>query len=462
MNEKPMKVLIVAYAFPPNSVVGAMRPLRMAKYLHRHSRWKPVILTVRKKFSRLDEGLLAEVPESIPVYRTATIEAASLIEKIGGGARAGRTAATSSRRTSSSGKKSRAFLREPLKAMMKRIKSLVLELFSTPDAQIFWNLFIIFKLRDLVRREEIDVLLVTSPPWSTQISGYVAKTLFNLPWVADFRDPWTDIKRSTRTRFAEKTEIWLERRLISRADCIISSSDTFTSDMMKKFPNLARSRFSTLYNGFDEHKLEAVEGGSDEKFTIVHLGSIYTMMSPFSFFEALGEWIRQKDEIRGKVQLLFVGEVPRSVHRTITTLGLQNITRFTGSKPHREALGICSSADLLVLAMGTGPKTPRGWLPSKLYEYIALNRPILANVAEGEAAALVRKTKSGFVVTTDDREPMMEILDRLYDSKGESRDGRIRWENDAGETDRLKQRALMEHLGSILDETVKRRDEKAR
>lgn len=100
--------------------------------------------------------------------------------------------------------------------------------------------------------------------------------------------------------------------------------------------------------------------------------------------------------------------------------------------------------------------TAQGWLPSKLFEYIACNRPILANTVNGEAARLIRTTKSGYVVISDEYDEIAEIFERLYMMKREN-GGWIPWDNDHAEVEKLKQHNLIPHLIGILDKAMKRR-----
>ena len=452
MNSPKKKLLIVAYAFPPHSVVGAMRPLRIAKYLQAYSHWIPIIITTNKKFKRVDYSLLEDIPKDIVVHRTHTIEPFNFIirhraNKLG--------LAPTHKRTDWDTSFHPTTFKEMHTPLFKRAKLALKDILSTPDPHLFWNFFAIIKGLQVIKKTKIDMILVTIPPWSALISGFVLSALTKIRWIADFRDPWTDIWRGEKTRTREKIELLMEKRLLMDADGIISSSYIFSHDLKKKYPSIDNDKFYTLYNGFDENKFRVVEIPEFDKFTIVHLGSLYSKRKPYGFFRALNEWLGLNPGYRKKVQLVFVGEVDQITLNFIHKLNFNDITRITGFIPHEEAIQICMAADLLLLAMGTGPLTPRGWLPAKVFEYIACKKPILANVIDGEAADLIRTTKSGYVVSSEETDDIMVILDDLYTRKF-SVNRRLPWQNDISQIKQLEQCYLMRQLASILRDVNRR------
>jgi glycosyltransferase involved in cell wall biosynthesis len=442
METKAKKLLIIAYAFPPHSVVGSMRPLRMAKYLKRIAGWSPVVLTVDMDFARNDYSLVSEIPSDVPVHRSWTIEPAVWLEKM--------NAALSSHE-SRQGPLPASRSRRMVRFVLRKACSWLMELFSIPDAEVFWNLSVIWKGRKIIQDESIRAVLVTSPPWSLQIAGYCLKKLTGIPWIADFRDPWTDIRRKNRPAVVDLLEKWLEKALLSQANLVLSTSEMYTNDLKTKYPGMNSEKFQTLHNGYDEEKFAAVPNKGNDKFTIVHLGTLYSLFRPEIFFDALAEWISARDDIAGKLELQFIGEIPALTEAALRERGLLNITRITGYVPHEEAIALCCRADVLLLALGTDPAVPRGWLPSKLFEYLALNRPILAYVAEGEAASMVRNINKGYVVSREDKTAIVEVLNDLFERKSGIAGRFIPWKNDPEAMEKLRQPHLMERLGHLLD-----------
>jgi len=435
LKEGGGKLLIVAYAFPPHSVVGSMRPLRMAKYLKKMSGWRPMVLTVDKDFARKDFSLLQEIPADVPVYRSWTVEPATRLAKM--------VALLEDHQSTG--------WEHLARYCLKKICAWAMELFSIPDAEVFWNLSVILKGRRIIREEAIDALLVTSPPWSLQIAGYMLKKLTGVRWIVDFRDPWTDIKRKNRPVAVDRLERWLEERLLSQADLVLSTSDIYSEDLRKKYPAMFPGKFQTLHNGYDEEKFPVIESRGNDKFTLVHLGSLYTQFEPAPLFDAIAAWLSESKDAQALFELQFIGEISAQTKKLLEERGLDKMTKVTGYIPHREAIEMCRRADALLLALGTGAKMPRGWLPSKLFEYLALNRPILAYVAEGEAASMVRAINSGYVVSRDDQRAIIRILDDLFDQKMAHDKHFVPWQNDTEAMKMLQQPHIMKRLGSLLD-----------
>lgn len=450
MNKNDKKLLIIAYAFPPHSVVGSMRPLRMAKYLEKAAGWRPVVLTVSKEFKRNDYSLLEEVPPEVKIYRSWTVEPAIRLANI-----RSKLFPITPKIDNDPGlfdSKRRNLLPGFLKKSLSKTLSLLSEALSVPDEQVFWNLPVIMQGMKIITKERVDAILITSPPWSLQIAGFLLKKMTGVPWVVDFRDPWTDIKRKNRPAFIDTFEQRIEKGLLAEADLVLSTSDMYSNDLIRKYPEIEEQKFQTLHNGYDEEKFDhpkPVSGHS--KFTIAHLGTMYSLFNPYAFFEALREWLAMNPEIEDKIELLFVGEVNEETRKAMHECNVSHLTTVTGFVPHKEAIELCSRADMLLLAMGTDDKLPRGWLPSKLFEYLALDRPILAYVSEGEASDMVRKVNQGCVVTGQDHNQIIDFMNELYVSKWRHENLYVPWENDSECKQRIQQPYLMKKLGTLLD-----------
>jgi glycosyltransferase involved in cell wall biosynthesis len=442
------KVLIIAYAFPPHSVVGAMRPMRFCKYLPKISDWQPIVLSVKKAFERNDPDLLKEFSAGVPVYRAPIIEPKLWYEK---------RRAASGKALPKTALKSQfnSFVQaDPAaQSFWKQFKRLAAELMSPPDPQLFWTVPVVLQALKIIKRHEVKTFVITSPPWSTQIAGYFIKKLSGLPWVADLRDPWTDVPRYDRFALTQKFDAFLEKKCLTHADRVVSTSETFSDQLRRKYPDCREDRFATLYNGFDEEKFRLPAPLPSDAFTLVHLGTFYPLFDSFFILNAIGHWLANDPTAdENRIRLIFIGQIDEALHDVLEASGLLGITEITGFKPHREAIGIAAGADALLLSIGLSPATPRGWLPSKIFEYLALNRPIIASVLPGEAAHLIRRARSGFVIDSRDQKRVSEILHRLYHRKMTGGASRLEWQNDEAVVDELKQAHLIRHLAGMLDD----------
>lgn len=452
-RRRQKSVLIIAYAFPPNSAVGSMRPLRFCRYLCQETDWEPVVLSVDRPGIREDGSLLATLPDRVRVVRTRTWEPYYQLHPIVPSPGAGRSRAVRQGSGPTVGENATTSP-EPgrFRRLLRTARYWLEEPLMTPDPQVFWNLFMVPRACGLVRRQKIDAVLVTAPPFSALFGAALTALLTGRPLIADFRDPWTDIVRGSPSPWRRRGERLLERWLCRTAAAVVSSSETYSQDFRDKYPDLPAGRFTTVHNGFDEEALARMPDAqpSPHGLTIVHLGSLYQKREPVAFFVGAGRWLADDPARRDGFRLVFVGQVDARTRALLAANGLGDVTEVTGQLAHAEAIARCREADLLLLAMGSGPATPLGWLPSKLYEYLACNRPILAHTVEGEAARLIRRAGAGDPVTADDPAAFVARLTAYREAKLAL--GRApAHANHPGVVRELTQACLVRKLAAILD-----------
>ena len=404
------KFLLISFAFPPMGVVGSLRPYRICRYLPQKG-WLPeVITTYSRKGLPTDNTLLENIPSSVKINRVKYIDPLILYEQF-----------KSKKKQNNSFEKKETTVsskQKTLNSLLQKVKSTIIKILSTPDHQIFWNFSVLIKgIQILLREKNICFIMTSSPPHSSQLAGTILSYLFNKPHIVDFRDPWTDIFQFRRSTLQLRIEKLLESFVIKRAVKVISTTETYTELLRKRYKNLDPNKFITITNSFEPEKFESIESEYSNKFVICYLGIFYSDLNPYCFFKALSEWLNDYPEARKDTNFIIVGNGDPVTARIIQTYKLQDIVTITGRLAHHEAIKIAKSADLLLLCTGTGPKTPRGWIPSKLFEYLACRKPILANIPDGDAASIIRKTKTGYVITSDDSEKIKNILLTEYNRK---------------------------------------------
>lgn len=438
-----MRLLIVASAFPPNSAVGTMRPLRWCKHLTAHTDWQPTVISVRREGPRDDASLLLEVPATVGVHRVPSFEPLRWLERRAA-ARGGGGAGAAPAAPAPAGPAA-----PPVRSLS--VRRFVRDLLATPDEHGLWNLPVVAKALQLHRAAPFDAVLVTSPPWSAQFAGCALGRLLSIPWIADYRDPWNDIDRGHRTHAFERWSRRLEDGLLPHAAAVISTSDTYSGQLRARFPRRDPGVFVTIHNGFDETKIPARRPAPRRRFTLVHLGTLYELWEPYDLFAGVAAWLGSRPELRPDVVLRFVGQPgPRALAR-LAQLGLGGIVEATGFVDHATAIARCREADVLLLALGAGPEVPAGWLPSKLFEYVAFDRPILANVPDGEARRLIAGAGAGFTVGSEGPAAYAAVLEDLHARKRAAADGRLPWANRPEAVARLTQHHLGAQLAAVLD-----------
>jgi len=172
------KVLIVTYYWPPGSGAGVQRWLKFSKYLPRHG-WEPVILTIDPDYAAwpvTDVSHSGEIPDSLRVYKTISTDFFRLYRK-------------DKTKIPSAG-----FAGDGKKGLSGIILRFIRGNFFIPDPRRGWNRHAFRKACEIIQSTGIKNVITTSPPHSTQLIGLKLKRKYpDINWIADLRDPWTDI-----------------------------------------------------------------------------------------------------------------------------------------------------------------------------------------------------------------------------------------------------------------------------
>lgn len=369
------KLLIITYYWPPSGGAGVQRWLKMSKYLAQlgHEVHVVTVLPDVATYPHRDESLPQEV-EGVTVHRTETREPYRYYTFFSGGK-------IPSAGFANEGTGSKA---GPLKRLARFVRG---NLFL-PDPRKGWNPFAERKALELIDRHGIDTVITTSPPHSTQLIGLSLKQQRDIRWLADMRDPWTSIYYADELRqtdWAKARNLRMEREVLSMADCIITVSEQLKRDFLRLHPALDEGKISVIPNGYDPDDF-AVEVPMDTECTIGYMGTI----TPRYDISALLTVLQQMEE---KIGFRFVGEVPGQIREQLEATGHR--CEFTGYLPHDAALRQVGGCALLLLVI---PKVEdnAGIVTGKIYEYMALGRPILGiGPVEGDAAAILAETGAG-------------------------------------------------------------------
>lgn len=412
------KVCIIASYFPPTITAGVFRPLKFVKYLRRYD-WEPVVLTAHSlKHLRKDESLIKDIPKGIKVYYSYAVDSVYLENKL--------YEKLFSNCTNKDYRKTRIVYL--IRKFFKRVLFTPVQRFFhdwvyVPDRMIGWLPFSLWKAWNLVEKEKIEIIYTTSPPHSTQLIGLLIKKLTNKPWIADFRDPWTqNFTKFYRYRIQKKIEEFLEKLVLENADRILVTSRGYADDMIEKYPTVDPTKYDVVANGFDEDDFVSLLGtvnSKDNRFLMTHVGTLYADIAG-KFFEAFSELLTEEKELRGRVFVEFVGYLNPEYKSLIDRLGIQDNILQIDTQSHDEAINRMSNSNVLLLFLGA-EKLRRGCIPSKLFEYLRAGPPILALAREGEASDIVRTAKAGVVVHPEDvgqiKYLIHSLVKRRYPSK---------------------------------------------
>lgn len=398
------RVLILSYYFPPSGGPGVQRVLKFAKYLPSFD-WTPVVLTVEEgAYPARDPSLWQDVPASATVHRTTSWDPYQLYARLTG--QSGDEAVVQG---SVEGEG-----RSWKQALARWIRANVF----LPDARVGWVPFAVWRGRRLLAEGDIDAILTTGPPHSTHLAGAALQALTGTPWVADFRDPWTDInyyQELPHTRWARWLDAALERMVIRRARAVTTVSPTWRDLLVRKGASRTwdGDRFAVVQNGFDEDDIPASPAmPSRDVFEVTHVGSLYASRNPTSLWRAL-QRLRSNDAVPS-LRLRLVGPVDSNVWTSLDRHDLSAITERVSYVPHKQAVTYMRQAGLLLLSIEDFPQAA-GMMTGKIYEYLASGRPVVGiGPPEGDAAALLRKTKGGRLFGRDQETDLAQFIHAHY------------------------------------------------
>lgn len=375
--------LCIAYAFPPINRSGTQRTLGFVRHLGQLG-WKASVLTVNPAGEAIDQNLLAHVPEGTHVLHSANpliLDSLIRCRELARTALRRGTKRTSDTPTNGSA----TFRRTPSQSSttVRNLLDWVSWFLSTPDSRIGWLLPGIFTGLRAIRRHRPEVIFSTSPYMTAHLIALVLSQLRSIPWVADFRDPWrSNPFREVHHESINRWDAWLESLVLRQASHITCTSPT-TADLLIGRCTSVMSKCTTILNGFDAgafRDVRPIRELAHDRFTITHAGEFYGKRTPHALFTAVRELALKKPEFARKLVVSLIGSDSIggcSLQNLASEFGIQPCVQILGRRTHTETLARIAGSDAVALigASGAGSELQ---IPAKLFEYLALRRPILA------------------------------------------------------------------------------------
>lgn len=443
------KLLMISHGYPPVGGSGMLRTLKFSRYLPELD-WRPVVITLRRtKHPRLDPRLLAEVPAGTAVYRSPVwnpldllIWLRSLLSRLrrGSATEDPSTVATLAPDDSEEGDEG-------------GLVTFVKDLLTTPDGYCGWVLPGFFIGFWVLLRHRPLAIYSTSPPPSAHILGGVLAKLSGLPWIVDFRDPWTlqfpDAELASRKgRWNRRLENWVMRG----ATRVICNTAPLAEALGGTYPELPAERFEVITNGFDPADFADDPGPAPAEgpFRFVHTGEFFPVRNlrvPDPFLSALRDLADEGalDPSRVRVRLVGSGEYTdmAQFRRLMASPLLREMVEVVDFLPHGEIPAELAASHALLLFQNGD--IFRMQVPAKTFEYIRAARPILAVAAPGATADLVVSVAGGRAVSPEDDAGIKAAILDLLSARGSS----LRREDD--ELERFSRPGLTRRLAAMLD-----------
>ena len=396
------KVLFISYYFPPAGGSAVQRALKFVKYLPRFG-WNPIVLTAKMNdYALKDESLLANIPPGIRAYRSSAPDFYRFFSKLDKNTKhhADLTAIAVNDKSGDS--------------IMNRLAFFLRNTFFIPDARILWLPSALLKGLKIIKKEGVELIFTTSPPFTTAIVGMLLSKMTGIPWISDYRDPWTQAYYYfNRPKPSKMNEEYLEKKCLVTAKKIISINEPLLSGLSEKYQGIHVSESSIIPNGFDPDDFKNLKPIKDNYFTMTYTGTQNARMHAGTFLQAVKKLCLANPLFYKKIRLNFIGRIGPDIKRLFEDQILRKRIHIFPHMSHHECLRYTAGSDILLLLI---PNVPNNELivTGKLFEYLITGNPILCLSKSGEAASILKATNTGVTVPFDDVGQITGIIWKWY------------------------------------------------
>ena len=388
------KVLIISYYWPPAGGSGVQRWLKFTKYLPKYN-WKPIIYTPENPYFEVqDAGLLKDIPAETEIWKTLIWEPYTLKDKLFGKGDKSQSAGVISNKRS----------------LKNKVLNWVRGNMFIPDPKVYWIKPSVKVLLKKIQEEGIEHIVTTGPPHSMHLIGLGLKEVIpNLKWIADFRDPWSELDlldEFNLSASSRKKHKDLEREVLQTADITLTVSETWVEDLKR----LGAKKVELITNGYDADDFE-IKPNSNDRFIIGHYGLLNHLRSPKNFWKALDCLCKENSNFNTKLEIHLSGNIDTEVLAEIASYSfLKEKVKQLGYLSHAQVLQEYNEASVLLLLLFNS-KSGVGNYPAKIFEYFAAKRSILAfGPKDSDTKKLIERTNAGIYFSYDAIDLRNEIL----------------------------------------------------
>lgn len=457
------KVLIITYYWPPSGGSGVQRWVKFAKYLPQNG-WQPVIYTPENpELTAVDRTLEDDIPEDAVILRRPIFEPYGIYRKLTGKGQGNAAVKKTSPEHTEGGAKASATEVNPINAQKKslaqKISLWIRGNFFIPDPRCFWIRPSVKFLKKYLMEHPVDVIVSTGPPHSMHLIAEKVAAATGIPWVADFRDPWTKMfyfKHLELSSFAQKKHERLEKGVLDGANVVVAVSPL----VQDEFQAMTSTPVELITNGYDEDDFDEAqkemrvseeETGSENEdcFNIVHTGLFAADGNPLTLWKALSEIAADDMDFASRLRIRLAGKTDSQIVEAIVSEGLRKNLVNLGYVSHDEAVKEQCGASLLILPLRQEPEY-RAVLPGKLFEYLASRRPVLGiGQKDGAMARILSEEGAGKTFDWDEKEAIKGEVLRCWSL---FREGRLD-DNDA-DIEKYSRRRLARQMSELFESLI--------
>jgi len=395
------KVLIISYYWPPAGGSGVQRWLKFVKYLPINN-WQPIIYTPENPYFEIkDEKLLSNVPAEAEIWKKTIWEPYALKDKLFGKGNRSQSAGVISNKNS----------------LKNRVLNWIRGNIFIPDPKVYWVKSSVKFLKKKIKEEGIRHIITTGPPHSMHLIGLALKKQnLGLKWIADFRDPWSELdlldefhlSKSSRDKHKK-----LEREVLQTADMTLTVSESWVNDLKR----LGAKNVALITNGYDSTDF-SLKLKKTDKLIIGHYGLLNHLRNPINLWETLNQLCKENKVLNSKLEIHLSGNIDTDVISKIKSYTyLKGKVKELGYLSHTQVLQEYNEASVLLLLLFNSD-TGKGNYPGKIFEYFAAKKPILAfGPSESDTGNLIAKTNSGIYFSYDEANLRQAVFDLLEKRK---------------------------------------------
>jgi len=398
------KALVITYYWPPSGGSGVQRWVKFSKYLPAEN-WCTVVYTPENpEFSSIDKSLEGDIPETTTVIKRPIREYYSIYRKLLGKSGSSGTVNPISQKQDS---------------FKKRFMVSVRGNCFIPDPRVTWVAPSVKFLKKYLKENPVDVIVSTGPPHSMHLIARKVAEDTGIPWIADFRDPWTKMFYFKHLHLSHRSEMkhkLLEKSVLDEASAVVAVSPL----VQKEFQEMTSTPVELITNGYDpEDFAQVVE--QDGYFNVTHTGLFAEDGNPETLWKALANKAIMDKDFAEALRIRLCGKTDAQIIESIKAAGLGEHLVDLGYQNHITAVREQKNAAMLILPLRKEPEY-KATLPGKLFEYLASLKPIMGiGQTDGAMAKILGETKAGRTFEWNDYQGISDFLDKCWDmfSKGE-------------------------------------------
>lgn len=405
------RVLVITYYWPPSGGSGVQRWVKFSKYLPQNG-WQPVIYTPQNpEMPSVDRSLEADIPPQTEVIKRPIHEIYGLYKKLTGRGGKGEVNPINSQK----------------KSLIQRLIMALRGNLFVPDPRVVWVRPSVRFLTGYLKEHPVDLIVSSGPPHSMHLIAKKLAARSGIPWIADFRDPWTNLfyfKHLQLSPLARRRHERLEKSVLDSCSTVVAVSPLVLQD----FKSMTSTPVKLVTNGYDPEDYTENEI-QDGYFNLTHTGMFASDGNPLVLWSVLAQKCKADPEFEKMLRIRLVGKTDPKILQAIKDAGLEKQFTDRGYQDHDCAVREQLNASVLLLPLRQEPEY-KATLPGKLFEYLASRRPVLGiGQNDGAMAAVLSQTGAGVVFDWEDRASIAEFTDRcwkLYLDGGEwNVDGKI-------------------------------------